>query len=344
MIEINAAFQDNCIDLGLLGRADEGKTRSIVFDCKDILDEYPDAKMIAVITQPCTGKKYSVSLSERGTDRILTIERSDTAYPGILNIELRAIIDDDGNKRKSAFYKGKIEGSMIGEGDAPGAPVRDMLDRAEERLERLSNILADFDEDRAKWSAPADWNQQDTTATDYIKNRPGAYSKTIAGTTIEWDGEAGDRVSIPVSKTDNVVKVSDVVLTKEELTGAAIKTSVAGTEREGVISESDLMTIADGLIMIEGLIWIVSQSGDYPFGKTNISFPETGVYFTNMGGKAFPSYLKVPDQSEFVKIPHNYVEEKSDEEKLQELIDADMLCAVSVGGEMLALGNDILMM
>lgn len=199
-------------------------------------------------------------------------------------------------------------------------------------------------EEKTRWSAQADWNQQDTTATDYIKNKPGAYRRTIAGTTIEWDGEAGDRLSIPVSKTDNVVKVSDAVLTKEELTGAAIKISVAGTDREGVIDESDLRMIADGLITIEAIIWIVSQSGDYTFGNTSISFPETGVYFTNIGGDAFISYLKVPDKTEFVKIPHDYVEEKSDEEKLQELIDADMLCAVSVGGKMLALGNDILMM
>ena len=144
MIEINAAFQDNCVDLGLLGRADEGRTRSIVFDCKDILGEYPDAKMIAVITQPCTGKKYSASLSERGTDRILVIERSDTAYPGIINIELRAIIDDDGNKRKSAFYKGKIEASMIGEGDAPGAPVRDVLDRLEAEIKQAQAVVDDI--------------------------------------------------------------------------------------------------------------------------------------------------------------------------------------------------------
>ena len=233
---------------------------------------------------------------------------------------------------------------MIGEGDAPGAPVRDMLDRAEESLERLNNILADFEEDSAKWSAPADWNQQDETAADYIKNKPGAYSKTTAGAAIEWDGEAGGRVTVAISKTDNLVKVSDAVLTREELIGATVKTMVMGTERETVIGESDLMTIADGLITMQGLIWIVSQSGEYTFGKTSISIPEAGVYFANMGGSAYISYLKVPDKSEFVKIPHDYVEEASDEEKLQALIDADMICAVSVGGEMLALGNDILMM
>lgn len=276
MIEINAAFQDNCVDLGLLGRADEGRTRSIVFDCKDILGEYPDAKMIAVITQPCTGKKYSASLSERGTDRILVIERSDTAYPGIINIELRAIIDDDGNKRKSAFYKGKIEASMIGEGDAPGAPVRDMLDRAEERLERLSNIRAEaetlkpdedatasYDNDNAilKLGIPQgkDGGNVDQDPTDEYCGIVNSRNDSVIDQTLTMAGQAadakacGERFS---EKQDALTDADKQSIVKTGMTSGVAWTAAeqkAARERMGIDKEYELIeeiTLTENVMQI----------------------------------------------------------------------------------------------
>lgn len=247
MIEINAAFQDNCTDLGLLGRADEGRTRSIVFDCKDILGEYPDAKMIAVITQPCTGKKYSASLSERGTDRILVIERSDTAYPGIINIELRAIIDDDGNKRKSAFYKGKIEASMIGEGDAPGAPVRDMLDRAEERLERLSNIRAEAETLKPDEDATASYDNDNAILKLGIPQGKD-------GGNVDQD-PTDEYCGIVNSRNDSVI---DQTLT---MAGQAADAKACGerlSEKQDVLTDSDRQSIVR-IGIVGGAEWTADE-------------------------------------------------------------------------------------
>ena len=276
MIEINAAFQDNCTDLGLLGRADEGRTRSIVFDCKDILGEYPDAKMIAVITQPCTGKKYSASLSERGTDRILVIERSDTAYPGIINIELRAVIDDDGNKRKSAFYKGKIEASMIGEGDAPGAPVRDMLDRAEERLERLSNIRAEAETLKPDEDATASYDNDNAILKLGIPQGKD-------GGNVDQD-PTDEYCGIVNSRNDSVI---DQTLT---MAGQAADAKACGerfSEKQDVLTDSDRQSIVR-IGIVSGAAWTSAEKkaarirmgadGDYVLIES-ITLTEGTTYF-----------------------------------------------------------------
>ena len=66
-----------------------------------------------------------------------------------------------------------------------------------------------------------DWNQNDATASDYIKNRPGGYTKTTPGYEITWDGIVGDRVVVDGGEIQ-LVKVSDRVFTVEELIGATM--------------------------------------------------------------------------------------------------------------------------
>ena len=136
-----------------------------------------------------------------------------------------------------------------------------------------------------------DWNQNDTTAKDYIKNRPGGYTKTTPGYEITWDGAVGDKVVVDGGEMQ-FVKVSDRVFTVEELTGA---TMIFG-DRSLIVS-NDAIRSQNGIITNEG--FLVCSA---PTTIKGITFTETGTYFAKMG-EGFVSSLSKPDSTTTIKIP-----------------------------------------
>ena len=133
MIEIHAQFgQAPHYDLNMLGRAGEHGTRQIVFDCADALREYPNARIICVVLRPRDTTPYPAQLTGTGDTRILTLTRVETYLPGLLKLELRAV---DGERvLKSALYAGRITESLQGDGDKPGNPMSDALNRLESTI------------------------------------------------------------------------------------------------------------------------------------------------------------------------------------------------------------------
>lgn len=120
----------------------------------------------------------------------------------------------------------------------------------------------------------ADWNQNDETAADYVKNRPGAYTKTTPGYEITWDGVVGDKVVVDADEMQ-LVKVSDRVFTVEELIGA---TSFFG-DRSLIVS-NDTIRSQNGIITGEG--FLVCSA---PTTIQDITIPEAGTYFAKNGRK-----------------------------------------------------------
>ena len=133
MIEIHARFgQAPHYDLNMLGRAGEHGTRQIVFDCADALQEYPNARIICAVLRPRDTTPYPAELTGTGDTRILTLTRTETYLPGLLKLELRAV---DGERvLKSALYAGRITESLQGDGDKPGNPLSDALNRLESTI------------------------------------------------------------------------------------------------------------------------------------------------------------------------------------------------------------------
>ena len=84
-----------------------------------------------------------------------------------------------------------------------------------------------------------DWNQNDPTASDYIKNRPGGYTVNYPAINIEWNGVIGDRVSVDIVSM-KYVKVSDEIPKVERFVGGIVTFSGGG--------ESGTLTIDDKLI------------------------------------------------------------------------------------------------
>lgn len=132
-ITIQAEFGQSYKDLGFVGRVGENDSREIVFDCADALAQFPGASIVCVIKRACDTKPYSAPLTEDGSSRILPLSAVENAVAGQIMIELRAVSDD--TVLKSAMFSGRIAESLQGEGDRPGNPVRDVLDRVDSTLQ-----------------------------------------------------------------------------------------------------------------------------------------------------------------------------------------------------------------
>ena len=142
MITISAAFSEEEQNIGLVGRRDENGTRQIVFDCSDILSEYPSADISCVMQRPCDRNAYLASLEGDDVARTLVLTDADIAVPGVLKIELRAIIGK--NQRKSATFTATVAPSLRGQDDRPGNPVPDSLNRIKDELAAAEETRADL--------------------------------------------------------------------------------------------------------------------------------------------------------------------------------------------------------
>ena len=107
-----------------------------------------------------------------------------------------------------------------------------------------------------------DWNQNDATASDYIKNRP-FYGKPLVSVKLQvYGGE--------------LYKVSDSVPTGDHSTGASciFVSGVGGEKRNAVveISTDDYYLAADGYIF-------VALKDNVTVPEVGITLPEKGTYF-----------------------------------------------------------------
>lgn len=134
-------FADSKQYLGKIARSGENNTRSLAFDCSSALAEYPTSQIIAVIQRP-QGDPYTVTPDADGTIRRITLTAYDLEFNGRLQIELRVL---DGDKiLKSAIYTATVDDSIRGEADAPGQPVRDVLDRLDAEIKQAQAVVNDI--------------------------------------------------------------------------------------------------------------------------------------------------------------------------------------------------------
>ena len=149
----------------------------------------------------------------------------------------------------------------------------------------------------------SDYTQNDATQPDYIKNRPGGYYQTVPAINIQWDGVVGDKPNAVIG--ENVyVKVSDEILTAEQIIGATA-VMVRGAESQSMILSEDRIMSGDGFISAENAIISCSKT-TVEMGGGILTFPETGTYFAYReqgGNKMYVSSLTKPETQELVPIP-----------------------------------------
>lgn len=127
-------------------------------------------------------------------------------------------------------------------------------------------------EDGTAWTDPPsggvqpDWNQNDPTAADYIKNRTHYDEQTV----IEWDGDTTGLVGA----NGELYKVSDVIPAKSDVLGGTITLSngsaITITPDMTGMTDGDSFTIAEFAL-------IIASAG--VFSDKGFSFTETGIYF-----------------------------------------------------------------
>ena len=177
-----------------------------------------------------------------------------------------------------------------------------------------------------------DYNQNNPTASDYIKNRPGGYTVNYPALNIEWDGVIGDRVSVDVNGIGKkLVKVSDEIPKIEQLVGGTVSINQRNGYKTISITDNMLKDYGNGIYGYEALFVVNKAPANIVHPSTGsviAVFPETGVYFAygSQGEMtAYTSSLSLPAKSEIVPIPGeltNIVGGYVGKEKNEPLIDA----------------------
>lgn len=204
MIKVKRPFGYYDTALGVIGRTGENDTRTIDFDCTAALTEYPNANIICVCLRPGDDEPYTIPLSTNGEHRALTLASADLEKEGRLTLELRVV---DGDKvLKSARFTGTVASSLQGEGDAPGTPVRDTLDRLDAEIKAAQAVVDDI---RARldagkfdgadgYSPTASVSKSGTTTTISITDKTGTTTATVE------DGSKGDPGSDAEVTAENI--------------------------------------------------------------------------------------------------------------------------------------------
>lgn len=121
--------------------------------------------------------------------------------------------------------------------------------------------------------------QVDPTKLQVATDNFVAHISTLTGGGLEpitWDGVVGDRVTVSVPDASYIfVKVSDVVLSADDLVGATCCVYGGST---AVITADMLTDVPGGVLLPEGLAISVSDAAAFSEAMS-VTFPETGMYF-----------------------------------------------------------------
>lgn len=172
-----------------------------------------------------------------------------------------------------------------------------------------------------------DWHQNDSTASDYIKNRPGGYTVNYPAINIEWDGVIGDKVTVDYNSA-KYVKVSDEIPKIEQLVGGVIIFKAGDVSDKYIITDSTIIYDENAIYDNDTFLVVYKAPAnfiDVSTGDVLAVFPETGVYFAHYKDSEYASSLSHTPKSRIVPIPGeltNIVGGYAREERADMLIDS----------------------
>lgn len=158
---------------------------------------------------------------------------------------------------------------------------------------------------KAKIKQP-DWQQNDETAPDYVKNRPGGYDEPEVN--ITWDGVVGDKLTVPVRDTRYFVKISDEVLSADQLLDGTCSIISDGIVYTTKIKNSWISEATEYVSLeTDGGLAVVAKASSIVF--ESYTLPEQGVYFfvdeNAPGGSHLVGVTSAPVP---VQIPQKYLD------------------------------------
>ena len=266
---IQATFSQHVSQLGLLGRTGEKDSRQIVFDCEKVLKEYPNATIACIFQRNDGTSPYAGSVQTDGNLRKVTLTATETAIAGELQIELRAIEGD--TVRKSAVFKGYIADSLEGEGDTPGSPIDDVLNRlsvveqeavsatsAANEAAEAAKETAEEATKAANAASSAASKAEEATADaqgklEQIESDIADYQASYAETQAKADTaiKAAEDAAKSASATDEAVKIAEAERVKAEAARVSAESlrvkaeEGRATNEEARVSEEDARAIAE---------------------------------------------------------------------------------------------------
>lgn len=182
---------------------------------------------------------------------------------------------------------------------------------SQEELENLKNEIKEYIDNSLETSV-ADWNQNDSTQPDYIKNRTHYEEITTVNEPLNltWDGNTEGLVCV-----DNVFyKVSDLILTDEQIKSGTIQVSSGET-----INIADTWEAMESQGFITADIVMVSDAGcifvrtDGAILEDIVTFPEKGIYFLRYGTNYISAFTTTEPVEQVKTVVH-----KLDEKYLPE--------------------------
>lgn len=158
------------------------------------------------------------------------------------------------------------------------AVINEAIEQAEQADEQLSKSIKEVEN---KIVQP-DYEQNDSTQADFIKNRPfyDTSSTTMEQINITWNGDTTGKVQS--SGQGEFYKVSDRIFTNEELKQMVYTNSYGEND---LSTAPDVFFGDDFFTYYDSGVVVIRAVGTYscPGGWSRSYFPETGIYFPDNG-------------------------------------------------------------
>ena len=170
----------------------------------------------------------------------------------------------------------------------------------------MSKLTAVVNVEGGGGGVQANWAQNDSAASDYVQNRPGAYYATIPAKTYTFDGDLTGKT---YEDTQEIVLVSSDIITKDALSASTYTRVVNG---EATTSAVTSVTDAAGAFVVEdmstGDLYVIVIPTDEASAIIGVA---KGIWFgCNADATTYTSALTTPASSTTVELPQELTEVK----------------------------------
>lgn len=170
----------------------------------------------------------------------------------------------------------------------------------------------------------ADWNQNDESALDYVKNRTHYDNRADGEVNISYNGELTGYETKQLSDTEHLVKVSNLAATEDQLIGAAIVFLGANSMEHYSVGASDLTRDNDNIYVHDCVLIVPEDTAEF----------SKGTWFKrvedSIAGATYPmTFAYVGTVGELKKLDSKYLPVTTDNEIIDMLIEEDMIVAVA---------------
>lgn len=182
--------------------------------------------------------------------------------------------------------------------------------------------------------AQSDWNQNDSQAFDYVKNRPGGYFTTIEPTTIAWDGSVDGKTKIDIG-VGGYYLVSSNIVTIDQFAGGSYTIVENNALNNNEIKKETIQILSDGIFTDDGgMVLVAHTTGDVKIFGIALNVSEPGIYFAKIESESYSAEVTsftISRVQVLTPIPMQYIENADKIMLSSEEISSDLVIGDGVG-------------